>query len=207
MTKPVEHGPKAEDRDEENGLITRQCKKPGCKNVFTLKMGEHGQRRVYCDIHYSGATKPPKDRKPGNLNINVTMPKPSAKGDPVLEAVERRANSIVTFVAMGLYFAGQQEDAADITKGGPEWAKALAELSEYEPWIKKLAAGGEASERVMAWFKFAMATFGLMAPVLVRHDMLPEPLKNILNLAGIEAVQMAAQQVQHEQADADPVAA
>jgi hypothetical protein len=91
-----------------------------------------------------------------------------------LAAVEARALQIAQLSAAVILMATagphREADAADIAMGAPAWAAAVKELAVYEPWVRKLAAGGEMSERAMAWVAVVMATAGIASPILVRHE-------------------------------------
>lgn len=164
------------------GELLRLCAWPECDESFIVPKGQHA--RKYCDTHkgskHAPGTKgaPRRDTPPASVNVN--FPKPTTNKDPALAAVERRLLGMAGVVSMALLLFGQPLDAADIERARPTWAAAGAELAKYEPWLKKLAAGGESSDRMMAWLAFLGATFGMVTPVLLRHNALPAPVANLL---------------------------
>ena len=169
------------------GELLRLCAMPGCQETFTIKYPSENRRN--CDTHKgqrvdgrpSGAHgRGGGDRPPSSVRVDLNLGKPAKTKDPALEAVEKRLSSIAGMMAVVVLLVGQPEDAADIERARAQWAAAGAELAAYEPWLKKLAAGGEASERVLAWVKFATATGAMLVPILLRHDVLPAPLANLL---------------------------
>lgn len=115
-----------------------------------------------------------KDKAPPSVTINLGGEK---KGkDPVLDTVEERARQLAGLCAMLVLTAGQAEDAGDIMKGSEAWAKAVRDLAVYEKWLRELASGGEATGRTIAWVTFVMATVGMVLPILLRHQVLPQRL-------------------------------
>lgn len=163
-----------------SGELLRICDFPDCEQTFVLSPRGFGPKRKRCDEHLNKT--PPgshrkKERAPTSINFN--LPKAPGKKDPALEAVERRAMWLAGMVSVAVLFLGQPEDAADIERGRELWAKSVGELAEYEPWLKKLAAGGEGSARVMAWVKVGTATGAMLLPIFLRHDALPAFLANL----------------------------
>ena len=167
------------------------CQRPGCENP--LPEG-HNVMRKYCDEHQPRASKKTgkvKKDTPPRVVVELGGGTPTKKGqDKELDAVEKRAKEIAQLIAAVILMAGQDEDAADITKGTAGWAKSVRDLAEHEAWLRKLAAGGETSARTMAWVTFAIATVSMILPILLRHKALPE---NIAALAGTFLGQEAAE--------------
>jgi hypothetical protein len=122
-----------------------------------------------------------KDKAPASVTINLGKDKPTK--DPVLDAVEERARQLANLCGMLVLGAGQPDDAIDIINGSEAWAKAVRELAVYEAWLRKLAAGGEESGRAIAWFTFVVATIGMILPILLRHEVLPEKLAHSFTTA------------------------
>ncbi len=170
----------------------RKCAKPDCAEVFETTGSPGAHFRRYCDEHAppkqvkGRRRRPAADKAPPSVTVNLG---PKAKGkDKELAAVEDRARQLVELVAALILLSGHAEDAADISRGAPALAKSLAELAEYEAWLRKLAAGDEMTGRAMAWVQVAVALVGMCLPILLRHKALPE---NIRHLAE-GAFQMAA---------------
>lgn len=167
-----------------SGELLRICAYPGCEATFTVN--SPSQKR-YCCTDHKGWKRPragsaaQADRPPASVQINLPGPgKPKAK-DPALAAVEKRLASIAGIASVAVLLMGQPLDAADIERHRATWAAAGAELAAYEPWLRKLAAGGETSERFMAWLKFLAATGAMALPIILRHDVLPAPIANLLH--------------------------
>ncbi len=123
-----------------------------------------------------------KDKAPPSVTVNIAGPKSTGK-DPALDAVEERARQLAQIIAGLVMMAGQPADALDIQKGSEPWSKAVRELAVYEPWLKRLAAGGEESGRVMAWVAVIASTLGMTMPILLRHNVLPEKLASSFEAA------------------------
>lgn len=124
----------------------------------------------------------PKDAAP-NLTVQLggksTKGKKDTRGDAQpgeLDAVHARALQIAqltaAFVLVGTKGAHREADANDIASGAEPWANSVRELAVYEPWVRKIAAGGEVSERATAWLGFVMATAAMASPILVRHEII-----------------------------------
>lgn len=151
-----------------------RCDVPGCD--FSAKSAR-GLNRHKITSH---GAKPQgrQDRQPRSINVNLGQPRVNKK-DAELEAVENRAKQIAQILAALVLLAGQPEDSADIARGSAQWAEAVRDLSEYEAWLRKIAAGGESSARAVAWVKFAVATAAIALPILLRHKVLPENIADI----------------------------
>ena len=135
---------------------------------------------------------PPPRERPSNgapkegVKVDVNLgfaAKGKSSGDPALEAVRQRAEQVATVMAVGLFLIGQEADGADIERGKAQWALSVRDLAVHEEWLRKLCQGGEASERVMAWIKFAAATLGLTLPILLRHGAIPPTLARVFAMA------------------------
>ena len=113
----------------------------------------------------------PKDKAPASVTINLGGDKKTK--DPQLDAIQERARQLANLIAVLVLTAGQVDDANDIMQGSEAWAKAVRDLAVYEDWLRKLAAGGESSGRVLAWVTFVAATVGMLMPILLRHEVLP----------------------------------
>lgn len=171
---------------------TRPCQLPQCPNF--LPVTAHA-RRVYCDAH-DGRTPErrrirrewirehkPKGDAPPSLTLNLGGKEGKGKKDTrggaqpgELDAVQQRALQIAqltaAFVLIGTKGAHREADANDIAAGAEHWAGAVRELAVHEEWLRKLAAGGEVSERATAWGAFLLATAAIASPVLIRHEVI-----------------------------------
>ena len=170
------------------------CDQPGCDYIATGPEGGRGNVSWRLNSHKArghgitpdGIPRPPRDTPPPreapkiDLNLGFAA-KP--KADPALEAVRQRAEQFASVAAVVLLLAGQELDAADIERGKGQWATAVADLAKHEEWLRKLCEDGEASERVVAWIKFAAATLGLTLPILLRHGALPPMIAKALAMA------------------------
>jgi hypothetical protein len=129
-----------------------------------------------------GGDTPPRSQAP-QVNINLSAKPGGKKKDPVLDAVQARAEWVAGMVAVALLLAGQPADASDIEKGKGKWAESVRELAVYEDWLRRLGEGGEASDRMMAWVKFLAATLSLSLPILLRHGAIPPAIARMLEMA------------------------
>jgi hypothetical protein len=140
--------------------------------------------------------KVPKDQAPPSVRVDIRTGPSGAKGkgDPQLDAVERRAVQVANFVAMALFMAQQQADAADVKRGADTWAESVRALAVHEDWLRNLlgSEGGDASERFLAWLQFAVATGGLLLPILIRHGAIPEAMLAFLSMADLPTPPAAA---------------
>jgi hypothetical protein len=162
-----------------------------CGAAFEPYKGRGSEPGQYCPEHRGKKAEQARrrarraagrDTAPGSVRVDVNIGKGGgrSKKDPALEAVERRAANFAGLIAVGLFALGAPEDAADVERGREAWAATVGHLAEYEPWLKRLAAGGETSDRALAWIQFAIATGALLTPILLRHRVLPEPIHRIL---------------------------
>ena len=157
------------------------CAAPGCETFF-VPTGPGKAWAKYCPEHKA----PPKpkgvkrDRKPSNVSVSVNLGarKGSAKGAE-LDKVKERAEQLANMVALLVRLAGQVEDADDIVKGASPWAESVKQLAVHEEWLRKIAQGGETTERAMAWIAFVISTATLALPILVRHNVLPGELGDL----------------------------
>lgn len=170
---------------------------PDDKRHPAVAIGLH--RRLHHGVAGSGGKhskkKPaPSGDTPPRSQVNINLnPKPGGKkSDPVLDAVQARAEWFASMLAVGLLMAGAEADARDIEVGKVRWAASVRELAVYEDWLRKLGQGGEASDRTLAWVKFLAATMGLSLPILLRHNAIPPAIARILSMAtppdGVEGV-------------------
>ncbi len=181
----------------------RTCAAPGCDEL--LPEGSHKWRK-YCDEHQppkvapKGKRKaPPRDRRPPSININLPG-RGQTKKDAELETLQARAEALANGIAAVLAISGRPDDGLDIQRGAKAWAMSVRQLGVHEEWVRKLAAGGEASERAMAWVGFAMATGAIAVPIMIRHGAMPTALANIIE-------KMAPTEQAPSEPDAEPVAA
>lgn len=163
----------------------KQCKE--CGEPFNPPH----QASKYCDLHSTPEaarrrkkaqrTGPNGDRAPhsvGDIHLNLNTPGPAkgSKKDAEIARVRERAKQLAGIIAMLVDISGHEADAIDINNGADAWAGAVAQLAQYEDWLRRIAAGGEAGDRAMAWITLAMATIGMVLPILVRHEVLPAHL-------------------------------
>ena len=148
---------------------------PVCERTFKLK------NHLTNHLKSHGVKTPKKDKAPPSVTINLGEKKPAK--DPVLDAVQERARQLANLCGMVVLGAGQPDDAIDIINGAEAWSQAVRELAVYEAWLRKLAAGGEESGRAIAWFTFIAATIGMILPILLRHEVLPERLAHSFKTA------------------------
>jgi hypothetical protein len=132
---------------------------PVCERTFKLK------NHLTNHLKSHGVKTPKKDKAPPSVTINLGEKKPTK--DPVLDAVQERARQLANLCGMVVLTAGQPD----------------RELAVYEAWLRKLAAGGEESGRAIAWFTFIAATIGMILPILLRHEVLPERLAHSFKTA------------------------
>jgi hypothetical protein len=158
------------------------CDQPGCDFV-----GETAQRVGYHKWRAHGIKKPPRpkrkparDKAPRSVTVNLGAPKTTRKGDQELAAVEARVRQLLNLVSGALVMAGQLEDAGDVQRNRDSVAAALKELARYEPWLKKLAQGGEMGDRAMAWVAAIMAIAAMLIPICDRRGWIPEQVRPML---------------------------
>jgi hypothetical protein len=178
----------------------RLCQKPTCDNQIAPD-AYHTVR--YCDEHRKVKKG---DRKPTNINFKV-----GSGGGRSAEA-QRKAKvqggglALMNMVAAGLALGGDQICAAAVANGADSWAKAMADLSVYQPWIANiLAPTGDLTGQMSAWIAATIATAGIAVPVLAHHNMVPPSVA--AKFAGV-MVMTAATGAEAQQAPVDdPVAA
>lgn len=168
------------------------CQRPDCENPLPL---DHHPTRKYCDEHQPKQSAKRRDTKPEgvapkiNIDLGLGSAKPSGKAArqaDEIEAVKKRAASLAKMIATILMMAAGdnlvlQGDAMDLSTGADQWANAIGELAVHEAWLRKIATGGESGERAVAWMTAAIATAGLLLPILLRHDVLPKNLAAVLS--------------------------
>lgn len=132
----------------------------------------------------AGQKRAPRDKAPRSIKVDLGSGRPTtAKKDPAIEAVRKRAEGLAGMVAVGLLIAGAEADAGDVEAGKVRWAAAVANLAQYEDWLRKLGQGGETSDRMMAWIQLAVATGAIALPILLRHDAIPDQIARFLLMA------------------------
>lgn len=171
----------------------KPCKLVGCPGIIGP---DAPNRREFCDEHsgrtpearkrrrdwekeHGGATQ---DKAPGvvvNLAGGRKPKSPAGKAGATAEqiaAVEQRALWLAQMIAAGIMLgtkgAHRDADVNDIAAGAPAWAASVGELAKHEEWLRSLGAGGEMSERAMAWLGFGTASAAIAVPVLVRHEVI-----------------------------------
>lgn len=168
-----------------------RCANPDC-DVW-IDAGKGGFKRKYCDDHRpkphtkKGGTK--RDSRPRSVTVNVGAPlKPTKGEDAEIAALRKRALTLANSLAGALaLFGGErgQLDAADILANSDQLAAALAELAKHEAWLRKLAAGGEASDRALAWFGVISVAIAIALPILIRHDIVKGKLAQAATTFGL----------------------
>jgi hypothetical protein len=169
----------------------KACKLPGCPGTVPP---DAANRREFCDEHTGRDAAARRRRKewmkehgPANgdtppkiaVQIGTGGTKGKARGGAKAEelaAVEERALQICQLTAALVMVATKAPhnlaDAADISAASPAIAAATKELAVYEPWLRKLAAGGEVSGRATAWLGMLFALATAASPILVRHEVI-----------------------------------
>ncbi len=170
--------------DAEASSASLACDQEGCEQTFDTaqQLGYHRWRAH--GIKKAAAPKRTKrDRPPATVKIQVGPEKATtAKSDAATKA---RIEQLVSMICGGLAMAGQAQDAADIMRGREQLALAVVELAKYEPWLRRLLAGGEATGRVMAWVTLGLTVLMMAIPILDRHGALPQELRPMaLSLVG-----------------------
>lgn len=177
------------DRASEEDPNAVLCAFPDCDNTFVRSPIGFGKKRKFCDEHLSkGSSRPGKrarDRKPAGLNVNVQVGGTKKGKDAELDKVRANALMLANVIAGAMaMLAAENEtlkaDAADVHAGAEPWADSVRELARYEDWLRKLAQGGEATERAMAWVGFIFATVGMLVPILLRHKVLPAEVAQLI---------------------------
>ena len=115
--------------------------------------------------------------RPNTVTVNLGT-KPTPKGGE-MALVEKRAAELMRTASALVLLMGNPGDANVMAEGSEPWAKTVADLSEYEPWIKRLAAGGETSGRLLAWIRLLMATGAIVVPIAIAHGALPDNLAQL----------------------------
>lgn len=171
---------------------------PGDKRPLNLALGRHrllehgirgvgpaGSRKVNeARAPKAKQAKAPRESSPRSIKVDLGQRR-AGKDDPVLAAVEARAKQAAGVVAAILLVAGQPDDARDIEAGREQWAATVRELAAYEPWLRKLGEGTEASGRMIAWTQFSLATAALLLPITIRHGVIPDSIARFLEMADV----------------------
>lgn len=165
--------------EPEHGV--RICRAPGCTNIVPPEA--HRLRR-YCDEHFVRTEKrklrkKPRDRAPRNIMVDLAPKGRNSKNDELVK-VEDRVKQLLGIVSGAVAMAGSLEDAADIARHRDTVAAALKELARYEPWLRKLATGGEVGDRMMAWVAAILAILAMVIPIADRHGLIPGELRPML---------------------------
>lgn len=179
--------------EAEQAATTKVCKLPGCNEPINP---EAPNRTEFCDNHKGRDPEARKRRRDwlkahgeaatdkapgvvvqlgGGKAAKPAKGKAAATADQIA-AVEQRALWLAQTMAAGILLATKgphrEADVADIAANAPAWAASVGELAKHEEWLRSLGAGGEMSERAMAWMGFAMASAGIAVPILVRHEVI-----------------------------------
>ena len=151
------------------------CEVPDCGLTFDTKqrLGQHRWHAHGLRSSTPSKKKPRRDRPPTTVKIQVGAER-AGKSDAAAKA---RVEQLVNMIAGSLAMAGQVEDAADIMRAREQFCLCVIELAKYEPWLKRLLEGGQASGRIMAWVAMALATLGMVLPIFNRHGWVPDELK------------------------------
>lgn len=172
--------------------VVVECDYPGCgwvgagpesgKGNAYWRLSAHQRKHAREEDGNDRPVSPPPEPPRTVVDVNLGMDK-RRKPDPAVEAVRQRAIQAAGAATVVLVMLGQPADAVDIERGKVEWAGAVADVSVHEEWLRKLCAGGEGSERVMAWVKLGAATLGMLLPILLRHEVLPESIARVFAAA------------------------
>ena len=162
------------------------CSVPGCTNL--LPDGHHPWRKK-CDEHYSGGTRTVKKRKERAPRVVVQLgsDKPPARSDRKAAETEKGARAMLQLVAAGVTMSGDQVCAAAIAGGSADLARALGELSKYQPALHKIFAPASASNQLGAWLGVAGASLPIVLVVLSHHHVLPDALAAKIAGVGLAA--------------------
>ena len=168
------------------------CAAEGCTTYFVpTGFGAAKARAKYCPEHKPAPRAKKagggKDRAPRGVNVTVQVGGTKKGKDAELDKVRERAEQLANFLAMLAGLAGQPDDAADLRNAAAPWADSVRELARHEEWLRKLAQGGEATERTLAWFGFVVSTAVMLLPILTRHKVIPENVAQMFGQAMVEA--------------------
>lgn len=180
----------------------KQCAYPGCSEPALKREGNRGRPPTMCAEH---APVKRERVKPASVTVNIRPPASRvARAEKELAEVEARAHQLMQVAAALVLIIGHEGDAQDMANGAEQWAKAVRGLAEHEAWVRKLAAGGEASARTIAWIQFAVATGAILVPILIRHKALPKGVSQALGTVMGLADEMRAQQAADQGNDQPP---
>ena len=191
----------------------KPCKLPGCPGVI-----EPGapNRSEFCDEHRGRSPEARKKRRDwmkehggesqdkapqvvvqlGGGKAKTTKGKGAkpATSDEIA-AVEQRAlwlaQTAAALILIGTKGPHKEADATDIAMGAPRFAAATGELAKHEEWLRSLGAGGEMSERALAWAGLALAATAMATPILVRHEVIKGGLAELFVTMVTNAEQLA----------------
>lgn len=160
------------------------CDQEGC-DFSTDSRQRFGLHRWQRHQIRSTASKPKKDRRPrsaGTVRIDMA-PKPN-RAQMDRAKTEEKVKALLSTIVGVTRLMGEETDAVIIASHRDAVAAALAQLAEYEPWLKKLLSGGQASDRALAWIAAIMAMAAMLIPIADHHGMIPEGLKAELAMMG-----------------------
>ena len=155
-----------------------------CGNTYTRKdrLNRHRKEQHQAPPAPAGSPgRPRKNRDAPPTTVRIDLGSRAKAGSSDLAKVEERAGQLVNTLAAVVLLMGQPDDAVDLQRGADAWAGSVRELAEHEEWLRKLFTSAEDAGRMVAWLQFAMATGGLVMPILIRHGALPG---NLAELAG-----------------------
>lgn len=118
------------------------------------------------------------------MNVNVSVGGTKKGKDSELDKVREQALMLANLIAGGILMLGQADDAKDVRDNAGAWADSVRELARHEDWLRKIAQGGEMTERALAWVGFLFATGAMLLPILLRHQIIPENLAELVSLDG-----------------------
>lgn len=184
---------KEEEAQSPDVAPTLLCGFEGCGYTPPLAAGSGGERALGAHRYHAhgikgqGKKKARRDRAPRSATININAaPRPNrAQADRAKS--EEKVKGLLAVLAGTLNALGETTDAAIIQAHRETVAAALAQLAEYEPWLKKLLSGGKASDRMLAWVATVMALAAMLIPIADHHGLIPAELKR--QLAGFGLAQ------------------
>lgn len=183
-----------DDTDEQ-----RVCANPECDTPLPITASNF---QKYCDEHRpppkssGGKRGRPKRDVPPKIDFTVNLgAKPTtkaAKAQAEKDRIEKAASTLFGLVAVGVSTIGDEVCASALSQGAPALAKALADLSEFQPMIAKIFTPVSGSEQASAWLGVGLATLPIVIPVLAHHNMLPKSVASVIGGLGIVAEERVA---------------
>lgn len=106
----------------------------------------------------------------GKTTVNLNVGKRVGKGPENVQKTAQGAESFANLVAAGLVVVGQPVDAAVIAEHAPALGKAVGDLSQYQPWLTKVFAPGDAiTGQGAAIAALVLVLASIAVPISVNH--------------------------------------